>query len=806
MDVGAGLVSHGGVQESTTMIRTTSLLLSVVIVASPASNPFATAAADDLAKAFASPPNESKPWCYWWWLNGYVSRDGIVRDLDEMRKQGISGALVFHAGKGETPKTIEFMSAEWRQFFRLAVEEAAKRGITIGLNLCGGWNAGGPWVTPDDAAKNLVYGLKRLKGPLVFDDVLHVAASTDKTYHDTAVLAWPIPDARGQHTPAKLTASSSYQDYSPEFATDGDPATRWISNGNRPGAGPRPDRPEYLQWTFDAEFAAAAIHIVPFPQCGPRDCEVQASADGKTFRTVARFEVEPEKPKTVSFDETTARWFRLVVTSSHPHRGQANWNVQIAEVSLLRKGEKAAGNHCRSKGILDLTARMNAAGRLKWDVPEGNWLVVRLKDIGDRAFCAGLNRNMLCFFVSQPEEQSWPGYEWPGVGMEFDRHVTWWPMSASWLTYLARCQHLLQAGRFVADVCYLQGEWVPSYVPARWAMDPPLPRGCDCDTINAETLLDRATVGEDGALRLRHGQSYRYLVLCQGGAWKKPRQEIFGKATGGATAKTCPDSGSGKPLALSPATLKKLVELVRAGATVIGPRPERAIGLSGYPHSDVEIKELADQLWGAAGERRVGKGRVISGRSLADVMRADNILPDLEIHEDPQTAALPRETFAGIPSPATFDWIHRTIGDAEVYFVANLRNAQATGEFCFRVPNGKPELWDPVTGEIRALAKFRHENGRTIAPMKFEPRQGFFVVFSSRLAPRDADTADFLSRSERTTLAGPWEVSFDPKWGGPERVTFEKLDDWSKRPEPGIRHYSGTAVYRTTFQSKAEPA
>ncbi len=55
-------------------------------------------------------------------------------------------------------------------------------------------------------------------------------------------------------------------------------------------------------------------------------------------------------------------------------------------------------------------------------------------------------------------------------------------------------------------------------------------------------------------------------------------------------------------------------------------------------------------------------------------------------------------------------------------------------------------------------------------------------------------------------LAGPWELSFDPKWGGPASVTFDKLDDWSKRPEDGIRYYSGTAVYHKTFSVRQSPA
>ncbi len=150
-----------------------------------------------------------------------------------------------------------------------------------------------------------------------------------------------------------------------------------------------------------------------------------------------------------------------------------------------------------------------------------------LKDSGDRAFCAGLNRHMLCFMVHQPHEVEKPGYEWPGVGTEFNRHVTWWAMGEAWLTYLAHCQSLLQAGEFAADVCYFPGEWVPNYIPARWAMNPPLPQGYDCDTVNADILCD-GQVGEDGRLVLASGMKYRYLVLNPGGRWSQiSSREMF---------------------------------------------------------------------------------------------------------------------------------------------------------------------------------------------------------------------------------------------------------------------------------------
>ena len=51
----------------------------------------------------------------------------------------------------------------------------------------------------------------------------------------------------------------------------------------------------------------------------------------------------------------------------------------------------------------------------------------------------------------------------------------------------------------------------------------------------------------------------------------------------------------------------------------------------------------------------------------------------------------------------------------------------------------------------------------------------------------------------RNSSPGPWRVSFDARWGGPEQITFPTLDDWSRRAETGIKYYSGAAVYRRTF-------
>ena len=201
-----------------------------------------------------------------------------------------------------------------------------------------------------------------------------------------------------------------------------------------------------------------------------------------------------------------------------------------------------------------------------------------LKDIGDRAFCAGLNRNMLDFWILQPEEATWPGYVWPGVGTEFDRHVTWWPLGHAWLAYLARCQSLLQAGDFVADAVYFEGEWVPSYIPARWAMNPALPAGFDCTSVNAETLAACTRVGDDGRLILNDTMSFRYLVLPRGGRWVNPglaRLLAELNPSWKTASVPLPPASADKPMAVSPTALGDIRKLVDP-APPWSDRPQRA--------------------------------------------------------------------------------------------------------------------------------------------------------------------------------------------------------------------------------------
>ena len=972
---------------------------------------------DNLTRGFANPPESAKPWAYWWWLDSYATKEGITKDLEEMKRQGIAGVLLFDAGEGgpNAPKGPVFMSPAWRELFKHAIRQADRLGIEVGVNLCSGWDAGGTWVTPEHATKELVWSVTQVQGPGGIDKALPMPLARDRYYRDVAVLAFPASGPLPS-VPAKLKASSSYQHYTPDCAVDGNPETRWISNGDKPGQGPMPEHPEWLQLEFAEPLSAASLYLEPYPECGPKECELECSPDGKTFQTLARFTVDPGRAKTVPFAETPARFFRLLVKSAHPYQGPQSWNVQIAEVAVLKQGERpptaAALRHwdlkaarhflgglpdmlheeypdrpgerdCESRQVIDLSTHLDASGRLTWNAPQGTWTVLRfgytllgaqtkcvspgaqgyeidffstkamdlhfaqtgekmiadagplagktlkylhddsyeiagpsglqptwtpefraefqkrrgydplpylpvlarrivdsretsnrflwdyrrtigdlfadnhyrrmrdlaqrhgigthpesggpfwlhidalevegindipmgefwkrvpepnggvpltnwypicdtirqiasaahiygkrlcqaeaftsmgpnweedffdLKDIGDRAFCAGLTRNVLCFYVHQGRLDVKPGFQWEAAGTHFDRNVTWWDQIHGWLKYLARCQHLLQQGLFVADLCYFYGEDVPNYVPAKTHMRPPLPKGYDCDTTNADVLLNRMSV-KAGRLVLPDGMSYRLLVL--------PERKT-----------------------MSPHVLGKIKELVEAGATVVGPKPERAPGLTGYPQCDAQVKKLADELWGEVDgqkvkERKVGRGRIVWGKNLLEILAADHIPPDFDCRSRSRDANV--------------DFIHRTCDAAEIYFISNQMNRPEKAECVFRVCGKQPEIWDAVTGERWEASDFQQKDGRTIVPLEFAPRQSWFVVFRKPAGQPKPGQGNFPILTTAGELTGSWTVRFDPKWGGPQSVVFGQLEDWTKRPEPGIKYYSGKATYEKTF-------
>jgi hypothetical protein len=409
-----------------------------------------------------------------------------------------------------------------------------------------------------------------------------------------------------------------------------------------------------------------------------------------------------------------------------------------------------------------------------------------LKGIGDLAYAMGVNRLVFHTWAHHPWLDRSPGMTMGPFGVNFSRMNTWWGRPAkAYIDYLRRCQYMLQQGQYVADILYFYGEGAPNMLPMKQFIKPALPEGYSYDGCDAGTLFSRVKV-QDGRLTLPNGLSYRVLVLkddCR----------------------------------MTPELLAKIQELVKSGATVIGPKPTQSPSLTAYPKCDEKVRQLADELWGDIDGKTVtqhpfGAGRVIWGPSVDEVLKSMKVDADVAIVQH------------GGGKPV--EWIHRRVGSADVYFLSNQKNIIDHGvsleiwerrydslavnelekdtaqlDVSFRIGDRQPELWDAVSGTCRDLPEFHRENGRTTLPLLLPPSGSCFVVFRHAATSSQSDGKNFPALTKAAELTGPWNVAFDPKWGGPAQATFDRLDDWTQRTEPGIKNYSGRATYQKTFDA-----
>ncbi|MEN6606778.1 MAG: glycosylhydrolase-like jelly roll fold domain-containing protein, partial [Bryobacteraceae bacterium] len=189
--------------------------------------------------------------------------------------------------------------------------------------------------------------------------------------------------------------------------------------------------------------------------------------------------------------------------------------------------------------------------------------------------------------------------------------------------------------------------------------------------------------------------------------------------------------------------------------------------------------QLASQLWGDGDGRpfrkTVGRGVVIGGVAMDEVLKKEGIAPDFE---------------------GPFQYTHRRAAGTDIYFVAG----EGTAECTFRVRGLEPEFWNPVTGRFHRAESYRKTaDGRMVTTVSLPKYGSVFVVFRKRALP--AQRRPLAEPKQPVTpleLTGPWNVRFAPGWGAPESETFATLTPWNENALDGIKYFSGTATYRKT--------
>ncbi|MDO6693289.1 glycosyl hydrolase [Aliiglaciecola sp. 3_MG-2023] len=376
------------------------------------------------------------------------------------------------------------------------------------------------------------------------------------------------------------------------------------------------------------------------------------------------------------------------------------------------------------------------------------------KHYGDKMWARGINETMFHRFAHQPNNYIKPGMTMDSIGSHIDRTQTWWNNGGvAWFNYLARGSYLLQQGVPDADFLIHLGDVAPLRVGN--ANNTGVPDGFGYDYTNTDVLLNRVSV-KDGWLVLPEGTRYRALQLH--------RTDY-----------------------LHFNTLKRVQELVAAGATVIGDKPKHVIGFSEWSQQ-AEFEQIATQLWGDGKPtiRRYKRGQV-SSWSLDDSIAHLGYQPDIKIN-----------------GKAVKFFAKRRIGDNDLYYFYNDQPEFQHLIVNLRDGDGHPEIWNIDDGSVEKIDNYRRDNKRLITELALEPYAGRFILIrrdnsKPKYTGQHSQLVTDVYQYEGTELTGPWQLEFDPNWGGPKVVTLNRLIDWTSHSDTGIKHYSGTATYSKTF-------
>lgn len=357
-----------------------------------------------------------------WWFHGETetTREGITADLEAYKRVGIGGVVYYDQSHGEAENALPGFSPEWWEMLRFSAEEAERLGLSFEVHISNGFVAGGEWITEEHSMKRLAATETAVWGGQTVELQLEAPRNRFGFSRDVAVLAFPAPAGGGRSSltePVKVTSRPGGIDVGNIFVSSSEALTTIPV--------PTDGKPVYIDLEFDGRFTARSITYevsprgkattsatnVPTPpqetfvgtgyRILPDLGQLEVSDDGINYRKVCDLKPvyrahESWRQKTVSFDAVSGRYFRLnlhdwweedrlplqigrVVLSSVAKTDQ--WEEKAAFYSEYietdRTPDYSSDEAVDPARIIDLTDRMDENGVLRWEVPEGDWIVMR---------------------------------------------------------------------------------------------------------------------------------------------------------------------------------------------------------------------------------------------------------------------------------------------------------------------------------------------------------------------------------------------------------------------------------------------
>lgn len=356
-----------------------------------------------LESGFVTVPDSIQTSVYWYWISDNISKEGVIADLQAMKKAGINRAFIGNIGLADIPYgKVKMLSDEWWNILHVALKTATELNIEIGIFNSPGWSqSGGPWVKADAAMRYLAASELHVKGPLKFVQKLEKPIDI---FQDVKVIAYPAPKD-GQlalnSKNSKITSSPQVSDL--DKIVDGD---------NKSGIRIPTGGEFVIDMQANAPFTARSLSVRPIEQPMNVTASIQVKENNGEYRALSEFQInrsnpalnvgfEPYAPVVVSFPATTASCFRMIIKNANTTSGLAEvtWSAspqveRYAEKTLAKMhptplpywkdyqwAQQPEPNDPSTvidgSKVIDISQHLSADGTLTWDVPEGEWVILR---------------------------------------------------------------------------------------------------------------------------------------------------------------------------------------------------------------------------------------------------------------------------------------------------------------------------------------------------------------------------------------------------------------------------------------------
>ena len=355
-----------------------------------------------LQNNFTNIPDSVQTSIYWYWISDNISKEGVVRDLESMKKVGINRAFIGNIWQNEVPAgKVKLFTPEWWDILHTALKKATELNIEIGIFNSPGWSqSGGPWVKPGQAMRYLTSSRVTVKGPLKLSKKLIEPA---KDFQDVKLIAYPVNGYYGEDFIEEkpiLKATPTLENLN-----------KLIDGNDTTGVILKQSGIYTIDIALKKPYTVRSLVIVPKPNEMTLTGNLQAKVND-VYKTIKSFTIDrsnselivgfsPYGPAAFSLPLTNAQNFRLVFSQFSKNCGIAELKLSSQPVvdSYIEKtlakmwqtpfpywnayqwipAPETADNYgvIDPAKVIDISKYMATDGTLNWDVPAGNWVIER---------------------------------------------------------------------------------------------------------------------------------------------------------------------------------------------------------------------------------------------------------------------------------------------------------------------------------------------------------------------------------------------------------------------------------------------